>query len=68
MLKTLTFCFILWCFVEETFSAAKTVAIIGTNDIHGSALPTIMERSDTGEKYHYGGLPVLARLIQIIKN
>lgn len=25
-----------------------TIAIIGTNDIHGTALPTIMQRSDTG--------------------
>lgn len=40
-----------------------TVAIIGTNDIHGAALPTIMQRQDTGEKYYYGGLPTMARLI-----
>jgi hypothetical protein len=25
-----------------------TIAIIGTNDIHGTALPAIMQRSDTG--------------------
>lgn len=25
-----------------------TIAIIGTNDIHGTALPTTMQRSDTG--------------------
>ena len=25
-----------------------TIAIIGTNDIHGSALPTDLKRSDTG--------------------
>jgi len=29
-------------------STNVTVAIIGTNDIHGSALPTIMQRQDTG--------------------
>ncbi len=45
-----------------------TIALIGTNDIHGAALPTIMQRFDTGEKYNYGGLPILARLIQIIKS
>lgn len=45
-----------------------TIALIGTNDIHGSALPTIMRRSDTGEQYNYGGLPIMARLIQIIKS
>jgi hypothetical protein len=45
-----------------------TIAIIGTNDIHGAALPTLMQRFDTGEKYNYGGLPVLTRLIQIIKS
>ena len=25
-----------------------TIAIIGTNDIHGSALPTSLKRSDNG--------------------
>lgn len=56
------------CILTIIHSANVTVAIIGTNDIHGSALPTIMQRQDTGEKYYYGGLPIMARLIQIIKN
>lgn len=60
----LILCFLV-CFVSCT---NRTIAIIGTNDIHGSALPTIMERSDSGQKYHYGGLPTLARMIQIIKS
>ena len=34
----------------------QTVAIIGTNDIHGSAFPTELYRSDTSESYTYGGL------------
>jgi hypothetical protein len=34
----------------------QTVAIIGTNDIHGSAFPTALYRSDTSESYSYGGL------------
>jgi hypothetical protein len=34
----------------------QTVVIIGTNDIHGSAFPTSLYRSDTNENYSYGGL------------
>ena len=45
-----------------------TIAIIGTNDIHGAAFPAQMQRHDTGEKYNYGGLPIMGTLINIIKN
>jgi hypothetical protein len=34
----------------------QTVAIIGTNDIHGGAFPTALFRPDTNESYNYGGL------------
>lgn len=44
-----------WC---ET-----TVAIIGTNDIHGKAFPTMLSRPDTEQRYNYGGLVYMARLI-----
>jgi hypothetical protein len=53
----------LFLFISTIHCYNVTVAIIGTNDIHGSALPTIMQRQDTGEKYYYGGLPIMARLI-----
>ena len=33
-----------------------TVAIVGTNDIHGSAFPTTLFRSDKNETYTAGGL------------
>lgn len=36
--------------------AFQTVAIIGTNDIHGYAFPTQLYRTDTLETYNYGGL------------
>jgi 2',3'-cyclic-nucleotide 2'-phosphodiesterase (5'-nucleotidase family) len=36
--------------------AFQTVAIIGTNDIHGSAFPTELYRTDTQQTYNYGGL------------
>jgi len=39
-----------------TLGRFQTVAIIGTNDIHGSAFPTALYRSDTNENYSYGGL------------
>ena len=40
-----------------------TITIIGSNDIHGKAFPTTLVRSDTGEKYNYGGLVYMASLI-----
>ncbi len=45
-----------------------TVAVIGTNDIHGKAFPTLLARQDTGEKYNYGGLVYMATLINIINS
>jgi 2',3'-cyclic-nucleotide 2'-phosphodiesterase (5'-nucleotidase family) len=47
---------------EETF------VIIATNDIHGAAYSTQLIRSDTKEKYTYGGLATMAGIIDIIKN
>jgi 2',3'-cyclic-nucleotide 2'-phosphodiesterase (5'-nucleotidase family) len=44
-----------------------TVAIIGTNDIHGAAFPTKLFRSDTNETYNYGGLEYMATMIKTIK-
>lgn len=45
-----------------------TIAIIGTNDIHGAAFPAQLIRSDnTSAKYLYGGLEYMGRLIQIIQ-
>jgi hypothetical protein len=35
-------------FITQILCSNITIAIIGTNDIHGTALPTIMQRSDTG--------------------
>jgi hypothetical protein len=46
-----------------------TIAIIGTNDIHGAAFPAQLIRSDnTSQQYLYGGLQYMGRLIQIIQN
>lgn len=44
-----------------------TVAIVATNDIHGAALPTQMQRQDTKQNYTYGGLVYMGSLIEIIK-
>jgi 2',3'-cyclic-nucleotide 2'-phosphodiesterase (5'-nucleotidase family) len=46
----------------------QTVAIIGTNDLHGGAFPTAMFRSDTNESYNYGGLEFMAHMIETVKN
>jgi 2',3'-cyclic-nucleotide 2'-phosphodiesterase (5'-nucleotidase family) len=45
-----------------------TVAIVATNDIHGAALPTQMQRSDTKENYTYGGLVYMGSQIEIVKS
>lgn len=45
-----------------------TIAIVATNDIHGAALPTQMQRSDTKQNYTYGGLVYMGSLIEIIKS
>lgn len=45
-----------------------TIAVVATNDIHGAALPTILQRTDTKENYTYGGLVYMASLIETIKS
>lgn len=46
-----------------------TIAIIGTNDIHGAAFPAQLIRSDNvSQQYSYGGLQYMGRLIQILQN
>ena len=37
--------------------------IVGTNDLHGKYYPTLLSRSDTLEKYTFGGLEVMASII-----
>lgn len=47
-----------------------TIAIIGSNDIHGAAIPTNLSRiwNNKTVYYDYGGLVYMARLINIIKS
>lgn len=45
----------------------QTVAIIGSNDIHGGAFPTSLFRSDTNESYNYGGLEFMAQMIETVQ-
>lgn len=45
----------------------QTVAIIGTNDIHGTAFPTSLFRTDNNEAYNYGGLEFMAQMIETIQ-
>lgn len=63
MLHLLTF------FLTLTLTVAEytNVAIVALNDIHGTALPTLMERQDTHQNYTYGGLQYMANLINTIK-
>lgn len=55
------------CLIVLASTKNITIAIIGTNDIHGTAFPMEMIRSDTKEIYFYGGLNVMGGLINIIK-
>ena len=52
----------------STIAQFTTVAIVATNDIHGAALPTDMQRQDTKENYTYGGLMYMGGVIEIIKS
>lgn len=45
-----------------------TVAVIAINDIHGTALPTLMQRQDNHENYTYGGLQYMASMISTIQD
>lgn len=38
------------------------------NDIHGAALPTLLQRQDNMENYTYGGLQYMASLIKMVKD
>lgn len=59
--------FLLVCPAVCLHSKTNTVAIICTNDIHGSAFPYEIIRADTGEKYLYGGLEYMAQMIETLK-
>ena len=45
-----------------------TVTVAGTNDIHGTFYSRLFKRTDNQEKYDYGGLLVMAQMLEIIKN
>jgi 2',3'-cyclic-nucleotide 2'-phosphodiesterase (5'-nucleotidase family) len=45
-----------------------TIAIFGTNDIHGYVLPMEITHSLTNETYNYGGLQYLSNYIDILKD
>ena len=46
----------------------STIAVVAINDVHGTALPTLMQRQDNLQNYTYGGLQYMASLINIIKD
>jgi len=45
-----------------------TIAILGTNDIHGAAFPINATHPLTGESYTYVGLQYLASYVRILRN
>lgn len=62
-------CLLLSLFIISLVSSQfTTIAIVATNDIHGAALPTQMQRQDTKQNYTYGGLVYMGSLIEIIKS
>lgn len=60
-------CLLLALLVAAAMSQFTTIAIVATNDIHGSAFPAQMQRSDNKQNYNYGGLVYMGSLIEIIK-
>jgi len=50
-----------------TIAQYTTIAVVAINDIHGNALPTIMQRQDNKENYTYGGLQYMASMITTIQ-
>jgi 2',3'-cyclic-nucleotide 2'-phosphodiesterase (5'-nucleotidase family) len=46
----------------------ETVAIIGTNDIHGVAFPVRIKNTFTNETYESGGIQYMAQMIETIKD
>ena len=44
-----------------------TIAIVGTNDIHGTVFPKEILNTRTNETYKYGGLVYMGRLIEILQ-
>lgn len=67
--KIFTVFAILFIISLSSTDSTVTIAIIGTNDIHGAAFSAQLIRSDnTSSQYLYGGLQYMGRLIQIIQN
>jgi 2',3'-cyclic-nucleotide 2'-phosphodiesterase/3'-nucleotidase/5'-nucleotidase len=44
-----------------------TIAIFGTNDLHGTSFPKVLVHPLTKEEYRYGGVEYLARYIKILR-
>lgn len=53
---------------QEDSSQYETIAILGTNDLHGHILPLVYTTSDTNETYTAGGMLSLFSYIKILKN
>ena len=55
--------------IQALAAKNEVIAIIGTNDIHGAALPTniTIHKNNKTIEYKYGGLVYMARMIEIIK-
>ena len=51
--------------IKELFE--YTIAIIGTNDIHGESLPISLTNPKTKEEYNYGGLAYLSSYIKALQ-
>jgi len=52
---------------EQEGSDNYTIAIVGTNDIHGAAFPKQLINPFTKEKFLYGGLEYMSSYIKVIR-
>jgi len=62
----LTFCTLVTLLILHIAKSELNVTIIGVNDIHGKAFPTVLVNSKTNQTYNYGGLVYMASIIEII--
>jgi hypothetical protein len=67
MMKWLLLMAILLIHLKALRSRFTTIAIIASNDIHGTALPVRLLDERTNYTYKYGGLQFMAQMIETIK-
>ena len=53
--------------LKENINQRYTIAILGTNDIHGAAFPMSLLNTNTDQRYNYGGFEYFASYINTLR-